>query len=91
MNDVSWNTILQLAARHVLTWFGGVLIAHGYLQSGSLEQFIGAGMTLAGVLFSWWQKQGQAAALAEATRAYESAAAQLRAFRKPPAASVTKP
>ena len=88
MNDVSLQTILTLAARHLLTVAGGWLIHQGYLDASGQEAFIGAGMTVAGVLWSWWQKRGQAMALADAARAYDSVTAQLRSFRKLPAASV---
>lgn len=91
MTDVSWNTILQLSARHVLTAIGLWLAKNGYIDASATEGFVGAGMMILGVAWSLWEKKGHALALAEATRAYESAAAQLRAFRKPPAASVTKP
>ncbi len=54
------QTVLGLIARHALTTLAGVLVAHGYLGSSGTEQFIGAGMMLAGVGWSWWQKSGQA-------------------------------
>jgi hypothetical protein len=46
--------------RHALTGLAGTLAAHGYIQSSQTEQFIGAGLFLAGIAWSWWQKSGQA-------------------------------
>jgi hypothetical protein len=62
------QTILALLARHALTYVGGILAAHGYLGSSTTEGFVSAGMLLAGVAWSWWQKQGQAWAWAELAR-----------------------
>jgi hypothetical protein len=62
---MDWQTIAGLIARHALTSIAGVLVAHGYLQSSATEGFIGAGMLIAGVAWSWWQKSGQAALAAE--------------------------
>lgn len=52
-------TILTLIARHALTTLGGTLATHGYLGNATLEQFVGAGMIMLGVVWSWWQKEGQ--------------------------------
>lgn len=65
MTDVSWNTILLLAVRHIAGWLGGLLVHKGWLDASGLEGFIGAIMTLAAVAGSYWQKTGQAAALSE--------------------------
>lgn len=62
------QTIAGLAARHFLTTSGGWLAAHGYLGSTTTEQFVGAGMIVAGIGWSWWQKQGQAAVAADLAR-----------------------
>jgi len=59
------QTILALIARHGLTTAGGFLAAHGYLGSSTTEQFVSAGMVFAGVGWSWWQKYGHAAVVAE--------------------------
>lgn len=58
------QTILGLIARHALTTIAGFLAAHGYLGSSTTEQFVGAGMLILGVGWSWWQKSGQAAVAA---------------------------
>ena len=62
---MDWTTIGGIAARHGLTVIGGALAHDGILPDGvTPESFVGAGMVLAGVVWSWWQKQGHAAALA---------------------------
>lgn len=45
--------------RHLLTTAGGALVAHGYLQSSDAASFVGGGMVIAGVLWSWWHKEGE--------------------------------
>ena len=56
---------LAAFARHVLTVAAGMLAAHGYMSSSGVEQFIGFGMTCAGLAWSWWQKSGHAAVAAD--------------------------
>ena len=51
--------MLALIVRHSLTTFGGVLVSSGYMQSNDMSAFIGGGMVVAGVAWSWWQKEGQ--------------------------------
>ena len=65
---MDWTTVGGLVARHALTTLGGSLAAHGYLQSGGVPEFVGAGMVFVGIGWSWWQKQGQAATAAELVR-----------------------
>ena len=50
------KTILGLIVRHGLTTLGGVLVAHGYIGGNGIEQFVSAGMVLAGVGWSIWDK-----------------------------------
>lgn len=64
MNDVGFNTILSLAVRHALTTLAGALATHGYLQASTGEQFVAGGMLILGVVWSWWQKEGEAGAKA---------------------------
>lgn len=52
--------VLGLLARHVLTSVGLWLAGHGYLESSGVSGFVGAGMIVAGIVWSWWQKTGQA-------------------------------
>lgn len=59
--DDTTKTVLALGARHALTTVAGMLIAHGYLQSSQSQAFVGAGMLIIGVAWSWWQKTGRAA------------------------------
>jgi hypothetical protein len=59
MNEQA-QAILAGIARHFLTTAGGFLVAHGYLASSETADFIGGGMVLLGVAWSWWQKTGQA-------------------------------
>ena len=60
MDSEALKPILSLAARHLLTTAGGALVTSGVIQSGEVQGFVGAGMVIAGVLWSWWQKRGQA-------------------------------
>jgi hypothetical protein len=63
---MDWTTIGTLLARHTLTTAGGWLVANGFLPDGmTAESFVGAGMVIAGVAWSWWQKAGHAQAIAE--------------------------
>lgn len=43
--------------RHGLTILGGVLIAKGWADSEIMSQAVGAIMSLAGVVWSWWAKK----------------------------------
>lgn len=43
--------------RHLLTFAGGALAAHGYLTQGESSTAVGALMTLAGLAWSAWQKR----------------------------------
>jgi hypothetical protein len=62
--DDTMKTILAGVVRHGLTTLGGALVTGGYMDSSSTAAFVGGGMVLAGVVWSWWQKEGQARALA---------------------------
>ena len=53
---MDWTTIAGLAARHMLTGAGTWLIAHGLLDAGAQDNFVGGGMILVGVLWSVIQK-----------------------------------
>jgi hypothetical protein len=57
--------LLASAVRHMLTTFGGMLVAQGVMHSSEVNGFVGSGMVLAGVAWSWWQKVGQAALAGE--------------------------
>jgi hypothetical protein len=67
--------LLASAVRHMLTTFGGMLVAQGVMHSSDVNGFVGAGMVIAGVAWSWWQKVGQAAVADELTRLKRSATA----------------
>lgn len=58
--DDSLKPILAGIVRHALTTAGGALVAGGYMQSSQTADFIGGGMVIAGIAWSWWQKEGQA-------------------------------
>ncbi len=60
MDTEALKPILAGVVRHALTTAGGALVAGGYMQSSQTADFIGGGMVVAGVLWSWWQKEGQA-------------------------------
>lgn len=51
--------ILAGMVRHGLTALGGILVTDGVMQSSEMSGFVGAGMVIAGVAWSWWQKRGQ--------------------------------
>jgi hypothetical protein len=62
--DDTTKTIVAGMIRHGLTMLGGALVAKGYMDSGSTAAFVGGGMALVGVIWSWWQKDGQAKTVA---------------------------
>lgn len=64
MDTDALKPILAGMVRHLLTTAGGALVAGGYIQSSDEAAFIGGGMVLAGIIWSWWQKRGQAKVLA---------------------------
>lgn len=86
--------ILAGMARHALTALGAVLVNDGVIQQGDITGFVGAGMVIVGVAWSWWQKRGQAQ-VAEglkkltATRTAKEAVTASQVL--PPAAAVEKP
>lgn len=59
MDSEAFKPILAGIVRHGLTSLGGALVAGGYMESSQTAAFVGAGMTIAGVAWSWWQKDGQ--------------------------------
>lgn len=46
--------------RHVLTAAGGYLVAKGIIDEGALVEAVGAIVTIAGLVWSIFQKQGKA-------------------------------
>lgn len=60
MDSESLKPILAGMVRHLLTTAGGALVAGGYMQSSEQAAFVGGGMVIAGIVWSWWQKEGQA-------------------------------
>lgn len=89
MNDVSLQTILLLLGRHLAGSIAGAIIAHGWANGATSEQITGALLLVGSMLWSWWQKKGQALALADAGRAYSRLVALTT--KKPPSPSVSKP
>lgn len=73
------QTFLALLLRHALGWVAGALLACGYIDSSMTEGFISAGMGLGVVLWSMWQKKGQAEVLAFA----RAELAKLKAAKAP--------
>ena len=59
MNMEELKPILAGLVRHGLTSAGGYLVASGVIQSSQVSDLVGAGMVLAGIAWSWWQKKGQ--------------------------------
>ncbi|SRR5581483_231461 len=72
--DVEAKTVGSLIARHLLTKGAGAIAMHGYMASSDTEYFVSAGMFFAGIAWSWWQKSGQAEALAALARVKGTAA-----------------
>lgn len=50
-------TIVNAVLRHLLTALGGIAVARGYLDSGTLETAVGAVLTLVGLGWSIWDKR----------------------------------
>lgn len=68
MDESALKPILAGLVRHGLTTLGGVLVSAGYMQSSDTAAFIGGGMVVAGMAWSWWQKRGQALVADELNR-----------------------
>lgn len=86
---------LASTARHALTVAGGYLVAHGVINQNGTEQFVAAGMTLAGVGWSWWEKYGKQQTIADLKNARDILSAKLAtaaaAARQTPQAATPKP
>ena len=69
MDQSLQSMIAAAAARHALTGLAGFLITNGALSQGDEAKFvqIGCGIVAWGVGFawSWWQKKGHAALIAQ--------------------------
>jgi hypothetical protein len=81
------------ALRHILTVGAGIIVAHGYANSSGAEQLVGAGMTIGGIAWSWYEKYGRAQlaqTLADAQALLHAKAQQARDGSKPAAAAVVK-
>lgn len=94
MDKEALKPILAGVVRHLLTTAGGALVAGGYMQSSDEAGFIGGGMVVAGVIWSWWNKTGQAqvaALLKKVTDQATAKAAVAAAQVLPPAAAVDTP
>lgn len=44
--------------RHILTFGGGAGVTSGYLSESDLTAGVSAMLTLIGIVWSWWDKQG---------------------------------
>jgi hypothetical protein len=85
---MDWTTLASLIARHGLTTLGGYLTAYGLLPDGtSVDQFVGPGMVLVGVAWSWWQKTGHASVIAEMESSLEYWKARGTGRQPPPGAA----
>jgi len=94
MDDSTLQPILAGIARHVLTTAGGALVTGGYMDSSQTSAFVGGGMVIAGVAWSWWQKEGQAktAALLKkltASKTHTEAVEKAEVLPAPSTAAVT--
>lgn len=67
---MEWSTIFGLAARRVLTGFGGYLGLKGLLGTdpAAIQNFVGAGMVFVDVCWSAWTKYGKVLVDAEVAR-----------------------
>lgn len=63
------NNILLSIARHLLTAYGATLVTNGVIGSSDLDAVIGSVITLAGILWSIFDKKIQANKLAAAIAA----------------------
>jgi hypothetical protein len=70
--------------RHILTTAGGFFAAKGIISGSAVTDFIGAGMVMAGVLWSWWEKVGHGSMLAMLQHRHETKTAKA-AENMPPA------
>lgn len=66
--DTAMQSILAGVVRHALTTVGGMLVSQGVIGSDQVNGLVGAGMIIAGVAWSWWQKVGQQKAAAELSK-----------------------
>jgi hypothetical protein len=87
--------ILAGMVRHGLTTVGGALVTDGVIQSSDVNGFVGAGMVVAGVAWSWWNKVGQAEVGAllkklTASRSHEEAVEKAQAMPAADASAVNK-
>jgi hypothetical protein len=51
------NTFILALARHVLTGAGMWIASKGYADAATVEQLVGAALTLVGVGLSLWDKK----------------------------------
>jgi len=72
---------LAAFVRWALTALASMLAAHGLMSSSGTEQFIGFGMTLASLAWSWWEKSGRAAVAADIANLRAILAARAAAAR----------
>lgn len=59
------STVTMALIRHLLTFIGGSLITLGWLDEATVQALIGAGTTLVGILWSFWDKKETAVTLAK--------------------------
>src|SRR5579859_2899932 len=92
MNNDILKPILAQVARDGLRTIGTALMSYGVIKDGAgLNAFIGAGMTIAGILWGWWTTSGQLqveALLKKMTATSTPANAIIAAQVLPPAAAV---
>lgn len=55
LKNIDRVTIMSVA-RHLLTFFGGLLVASGIFDAGTVEQLSGALLTILGVFWSLFDK-----------------------------------
>lgn len=79
------STTVILIVRYVLTAAGGVLVAHGYLNSGEWEQASGALLTLVPIILGVIShKQAQTAVVTAAATGVAAQATPLSAIKASP-------
>lgn len=54
-----FKQIVMSTARHGLTTVAGMLVSEGIITGSQTNDFLGAGLFVVGIGWSWWQKHNQ--------------------------------
>jgi hypothetical protein len=58
-DSVGADSVVGLVIRHALTFVGGLLAAKGYVDAEQVPVIAGCGVTVVGVVMSYFQKKKQ--------------------------------